>query len=54
MWTKQVILKNIYVYVYVCMHSIIVNQVRGHEFEREREGYMGGLEGRKWKGEMMG
>lgn len=36
------------------MHSITVNQVRGHEFEREWEDYMGGLEGRKWKGEMMG
>ena len=39
-------------YKYTYMHLAIVNEERGHGFEREWEGYMGQFVGNKRKGEI--
>jgi hypothetical protein len=41
--TEHIVFRNIYIY-------ITMNK-RGHEFEKEQEWYMGGLRGKKRKGE---
>lgn len=45
MHTEQVVLRNTYVHTY--MHILIINEKRGHEFQREH----GGISGRFGKEE---
>lgn len=48
--TEHVVLRNTYVHTY--MHKIIINEKRGHEFEREHGGISGWvLEGEKRRGQ---
>jgi hypothetical protein len=42
--------------MYMHIHTYIyktINGKRGHKFVREKNGCISGLEGRKWKGEML-
>lgn len=49
--TEQAIFRSIYLYTY--MHAIEIGENRGHEFEEEWGGCIGGLGGRKGKKEML-
>jgi hypothetical protein len=43
----QTIFRDIYIYIY--MQIVTTNEKKSHEFEREQEGYMRGIGGRKGK-----
>lgn len=42
--------RNINVYLYTHMHAKTITEIRGYEFEKEWEGYIRGLGGKKGKG----
>lgn len=44
-------MSHVYTYMYMCMYNKI-SEKRGHEYEREQEGYMGGFGGRSGKGKL--